>query len=1142
MTRTLMIHRPPQCPSCHTHSHDERIDLEESYNPPIPSYNEESARRAMQESENIGVSARNSVSDEEDWEERVNKFGWTVQQFKLFDRVARLLDMDRLARLTNTEKQHEPVHRRTVIDKSVSRLRQALASVSWETRLTQWLHVLLMENLPPSYLAIYIDMLQTLHAKLPLLVDKMIFGSTLNIGQELLGPVLKKPWEPIVTPKNRKLPGQPFIVVVPSVPTLLPSPRHQKWFTLFSTMSPVVVIQPPQEKSTVEKPNIDKQSLQQLAEHMLAMTRAKIQQVRSSAPNRPIILVGFDAGSALAIQVGLVESISCVICLGFSYNTYNGVRGAPDDHIVDITCPVLFVIGQNSARASHEEIEMLRDRMSTQTSLVVVGAADECLRVSKTKRKIEGVTQSMVDNMVADEIAEFATNCLVSPPRPKQSALAGSFQSDSPMEQSMPSAQRNDCDLAAQRKRKHAPDPKAETKQQKKPYNRRLPKTTQSAEVAQSLTQSTQDAPDIEAQSNTPTTPEKQIKSEKIILPLAKADEVVKYEVRESGNTQIISGRGSTPMLLPALKRDTAQTTLSAGALHQQGNVNVKLIESNQLIHLKPSTGTTQKFYSITSTSKPVMSVIANSSPGVNDGAVTSEEISSPPKYTIVRNTGSTPTVFSNVNESNVAAGKVTKALSETNIFDLPIVFADNDGVIQEGSPEKPKQAQDTRPAVTAPASVGIAENNASSAQASGTRFVTLQQPAGSMPLSIGKPKQVINLVLNKGTLKTVDPGGMIVPVGTKINLPIAVASSASPATSVGTVMSSGTTGPKFTKVVLTKPMNSGATNTSVVKNLSELLSGGKIEIVNSAGMRQTGVTGTPLSVPQGKFQSIIINPFGANKAPGSATVQNTSTSGSSTTAGNLTLRFMILRTVCLHLRVPVAQCLFTLLSNRLIHQYKIGCRFNYTGRCNLWHGKENLTKMLTVRPSMKILAQMQPLALQKTPINRPFWGWVNMMFNRVDRARLKKVGPDRLCAEWLLKNGAKAKFVKDARVHVHFNALPDESLPVLMEELDGTDSGIMHIGFDHLEGLSRLRKVVLHNCVYIDNQALWKLRYVANTLEELQISKCGNVTDAGLVQLKQLPQLQQVKTFDLPDVKNIQEVEKTLKQALPNCKFDMKP
>uniref|UniRef100_A0A182JWD7 ATP synthase subunit s, mitochondrial n=1 Tax=Anopheles christyi TaxID=43041 RepID=A0A182JWD7_9DIPT len=1113
MTRTLMIHRPPQCPSCHTHSHDERIDLEESYNPPIPSYNEESARRAMQESENIGVSARNSVSDEEDWEEKVNKFGWTVQQFKLFDRVARLLDTDRLARLTNTEKQHEPVHRRTVIDKSVSRLRQALASVSWETRLTQWLHVLLMENLPPSYLAIYIDVLQTLHAKLPLLVDKMIFGSSLNIAQELLGPVLKKPWEPIVTPKNRKLPGQPFIVVVPSQPNLLPQPRQQKWFTLFSTMSPVVVIQPPQDKPAPEKQNIDKQSLHLLAENMLAMTRAKIQQVRSSAPNRPIILVGFDAGSALAIQVGLVESISCVICLGFSYNTYNGVRGTPDDHIVDMTCPVLFIIGQNSARASHEEIEMLRDRMSAQTSLVVVGAADECLRVSKTKRKIEGVTQSMVDNMVADEIAEFATNCLVSPPRPKQSNLVGSFQSDIGMDQNVPSALRNDCDLTAQRKRKHPLDSKAEAKQSKKPYSRRVPKTSQPAEITHSTSQSSQDAQDIAVQSIMPTTPEKQIKSEKIILPLAKSDEMMRYDIRESGGTQIISARASTPIVLPALKRDSVPSTLSAGALHQQGNVNVKLIESNQLIHLKPATGTTQKFYSIASSSKPVMSVIANSSPAVNDSGITSVEINSPPKYTIVRNTGSTPTVFSNLGESNTTS-KGTKALSETNIFDLPIVFADNDGVIQEGSPEKPKQ-QDTRPpTVTAPTSATtsgtIAENSVSSVQGTGTRFVTLQQPTGGIPLSVGKSKQIFNLVLNKGTLKPVD-SGMIVPVGTKINLPVAVASSASSANTVGTVVSSGNAGTKFTKVVLTKPMNAGIANTSVVKNLSELLSGGKIEIVNSAGVRQTAVPGTPLTVQQGKFQSIVINSFGVNKSTSSGIAQNTTTSGSSTsgTITNVGGSKIFIKTTASALSAASAS---------------------------------PSIKMLTLRPTMKLLSQMKPLPLPTKQVSRPFWGWVNMMFNRVDRARLKKVGPDRLCAEWLLKNGARAKFVKDTRVHVHFNALPDESIPVLMEELDGTDSGIMHIGFDHLDGLSRLRKVVLHNCVYIDDQALWKLRYVAKTLEELQISKCGNVTDHGLLQLKQLSQLQHVKTFDLPDVKNVQEVEKTLKQALPNCKFELNP
>lgn len=885
MTRTLMIHRPPQCPSCHTHSHDERIDLEESYNPPIPSYNEESARRAMQESENIVVTARNSVSDEDDWEERVNTFGWTVQQFKLFDRVARLLDMDRLARLTNTEKQHEPVHRRTVIDKSVSRLRQALASVSWETRLTQWLHGLLMENLPPSYLAIYIDILQTLHAKLPMLANKMVFGSSLNVGQELLRPVLKKPWEPIVSHKNRKLPGQPYIVVAPSVPNFSqPTARQQKWFSLFATMSSVIPIQ-----GTQGKANIDKQSLQQLAENMVATTRTKIQQVRSTTPNRSIILVGFDAGSAIAIQVGLVESVSCVICLGFSYNTYNGVRGTPDDHIVEIGCPVLFVIGQNSARASHEEIEMLRDRMSTQTSLVVVGAADECLRVSKTKRKIEGVTQSMVDNMVADEIAEFATNCLVSPPRSKQSGAGGQLTNGACQSEIMPHSQRPESEPTGQRKRKHAPDSKADSKLQKKSQNRRSTKTssTQPPDTILSTSQSSQDALDVAIQSILPTTPDKQIKSEKIILPMVKSDEVLKFE---SGSTQIISARASTPIVLPALKRESAHSSLSTGALQQQqqpqqqGNVNVKLIESNQLIHLKPATGTTQKFYSIKSSSKPVVSVLANASPSVNDGTISSTEMSSPPKFTIVRNMGPTPTVFSSPGDANATPSKVARDLSETNIFDLPIVFADSDGVIQEGSPEKPKQ--DLRPAsggVTVSGTVtptvtalggsptkANAESSATPVQSTGNRFITLQQPSGGgMPqITIGKnAKQLV--VINKGTLKPVDPS-MVLPVGTKINLPLTVASSAAAVnTAAGTVVTTAVGArPKFTKLLLTKPLTTTGTSSGVVKNLGELLSGSKIGFVNCAtGVKQTTLTGgTPVTLQQNKIQSIVLNPYNASK------------------------------------------------------------------------------------------------------------------------------------------------------------------------------------------------------------------------------------------------------------------------------------
>lgn len=41
-------------------------------------------------------------------------------------------------------------------------------------------------------------------------------------------------------------------------------------------------------------------------DQLVQVTRAKIQDVRSDCPGRPIILVGFNAGAALACQVKLL--------------------------------------------------------------------------------------------------------------------------------------------------------------------------------------------------------------------------------------------------------------------------------------------------------------------------------------------------------------------------------------------------------------------------------------------------------------------------------------------------------------------------------------------------------------------------------------------------------------------------------------------------------------------------------------------------------------------------------------------------------------------------------------------------------------------------------------------------------------------
>ena len=47
-----------------------------------------------------------------------------------------------------------------------------------------------------------------------------------------------------------------------------------------------------------------------------------------------------------------------------------------------------------------EVVEDIRERMRVETGLVVVGSADDQLRVGKTKKRMEGVTQSMIDRCI----------------------------------------------------------------------------------------------------------------------------------------------------------------------------------------------------------------------------------------------------------------------------------------------------------------------------------------------------------------------------------------------------------------------------------------------------------------------------------------------------------------------------------------------------------------------------------------------------------------------------------------------------------------------------------------------------------------------------------------------------------------------
>ncbi len=97
-----------------------------------------------------------------------------------------------------------------------------------------------------------------------------------------------------------------------------------------------------------------------------------------------------------------------MVCLGFPFLGLNGGRGDIDDNLLESKTPTLFVVGQHATTCGIDDIEDLREKMKAENSLIVVGGADDNLRVSKAKKKQEGITQSMVDRCI--QVSH--TNCI----------------------------------------------------------------------------------------------------------------------------------------------------------------------------------------------------------------------------------------------------------------------------------------------------------------------------------------------------------------------------------------------------------------------------------------------------------------------------------------------------------------------------------------------------------------------------------------------------------------------------------------------------------------------------------------------------------------------------------------------------------
>lgn len=392
---------------------------------------------------------------------------WTQQMDRLYFKILQILQQYYLTKLVYENTPNQAIRMATLLENTSLQLRHSFANIAgWDNELLIWLHNLFISKLPSHehLISIYHEVMQYLSKRLPSLIEKFYSidrlpssiattpatsaattpvhpasgggatggVSSVNGGQRVRhsstsqqhphihshhsisntlsldeDPSAKFVLETRSTPK--RLQSNPLILLVPSWPSIPSQPtsaRMDYWKILLSSMGQLI---------NVNIPYRPEQNASDILQVIKTTIRDKIRDIKKKKFNeyRPLVLVGFNQGSLIAIHCALENpgQVSTIVCIGFPLSSINGFRGDLDDPMIDLNIPILFIVGQMASTATLDALERLRDSMTrSDTGLVIVGGANDKLIVCYRKKLYDGITQYHVDKSISDEIYEFVNS------------------------------------------------------------------------------------------------------------------------------------------------------------------------------------------------------------------------------------------------------------------------------------------------------------------------------------------------------------------------------------------------------------------------------------------------------------------------------------------------------------------------------------------------------------------------------------------------------------------------------------------------------------------------------------------------------------------------------------------------------------